>query len=174
HLLVRAGMDRAPPRVRGSSGDHRRAVRRTDGRPDRRGGTITYRILTICTGNICRSPMVEYAVREALEQAGLGDRVEVASAGTSGWAVGKPSGPRVGALLRGRGPSSDAHRARQRDDAGLQPADLAIALDPDHVAPVRRALGPNRAEQTARMARGFDPHAFEATGIRVFGNRGGS
>ena len=116
---------------------------------------MTYRILTICTGNICRSPMVEFAVREALEQAGLGDRVEVASAGTSGWEVGNPIDP-----------STDAHRARQMDDAELQAADLVLTLDHDHVAPVRRALGPARAEQTVRMVRDFAPHAVEDTGIR--------
>ena len=127
---------------------------------------MTYRILTICTGNICRSPMVEYAVREALEQAGLGDRVEVASAGTSGWEVGNPIDPRAGALLSRHGLSTDAHRARQMDDAELQAADLVLTLDHDHVAPVRRALGPARAEQTVRMVRDFAPHAVEDTGIR--------
>src|SRR5699024_6918368 len=116
--------------------------------------------------NICRSPMVEYAVREALEQAGLGDRVEVASAGTSGWEVGNPIDPRAGALLSRHGLSTDAHRARQMDDAELQAADLVLTLDHDHVAPVRRALGPDRAEQTVRMVRDFAPHAVEDTGIR--------
>src|SRR5699024_7225054 len=166
HLLVREGVDRAPPRLRGSAGVRRRRERRPDRRPDRRGGTMTYRILTICTGNICRSPMVEFAVREALEQAGLGDRVEVASAGTSGWEVGNPIDPRAGALLSRHGLSTDAHRARQMDDAELQAADLVLTLDHDHVAPVRRALGPARAEQTVRMVRDFAPHAVEDTGIR--------
>lgn len=43
---------------------------------------MTYQIVTVCTGNICRSPMAEYALRQALEEQGLADRVEVASVGT--------------------------------------------------------------------------------------------
>ena len=127
---------------------------------------MTYRILTVCTGNICRSPMAEYALREALAQEGLDEHVEVASAGTSGWEVGNPIDPRAGELLHRHGIATDAHRARQMDDAELQAADLVLTLDHDHVDPVRRALGAARAEQTVRMVRDFAPHAVEDTGIR--------
>lgn len=127
---------------------------------------MTYRILTVCTGNICRSPMAEHALRRALEDAGLGDRVEVASVGTSGWEVGNPIDPRAGDLLRRHGIPTDAHRARRMDEAELQAADLVLALDHDHVGPVRRALGERRAEETVRMVRDFAPDAVEDTGIR--------
>ena len=127
---------------------------------------MTYRILAICTGNICRSPMAEFAVREALEQAGLGEHVEVASAGTSGWEVGNPIDRRAGELLRRQGIATDDHRARQMDDAELQAADLVLTLDHDHVAPVRRALGTTQADETVRMVRDLAPHPVEDTGIR--------
>lgn len=127
---------------------------------------MTYRILTVCTGNICRSPMAEYALREAFEQAGLADRVEVASAGTSGWEVGNSIDPRAGALLNRHGIDSTEHRARQMDDQELAEADLVLALDHDHVDPLRRALGPDRAEQTLRMVRDFAPETPADTGIR--------
>lgn len=127
---------------------------------------MTYRILTICTGNICRSPMAEYALREALEQAGLDDRVEVASAGTSGWEVGNPIDPRADALLQSHGIASEDHRARQMDEDELREADLVLTLDHDHVAPVRGALGADRADETVRMMRDFAPGTVEDTGIR--------
>ncbi|ASK66768.1 protein tyrosine phosphatase [Brachybacterium avium] len=127
---------------------------------------MTYRILTICTGNICRSPMAEYAVREALEQAGLAEHVEVTSAGTSGWEVGNPIDPRAGELLRRHGIEPGDHRARQMDTDELQEADLVLTLDHDHVDPVRRVLGAARAEETVRMVRDFAPHSVEDTGIR--------
>jgi len=127
---------------------------------------MTYRILTICTGNICRSPMAEYALRDALEEAGLGDRVEVASAGTSGWEEGNPIDPRAGAMLSRHGLAAEEHRARRMDETALQAADLVLTLDHDHVGPVRRVLGPARAEQTVRMVRDFAPHPVEDTGIR--------
>jgi len=127
---------------------------------------MTYRILTICTGNICRSPLAEYALREAFEQAGLGDQVEVTSAGTSGWEIGNPIDPRAGALLQRHGIASEDHRARQMDDDELRAADLVLTLDHDHVGPVRRALGESRAEQTVRMVRDFAPGTVEDSGIR--------
>ena len=52
------------------------------------------------------------------------------------------------------------------DDAELRAADLVLTLDHDHVGPVRRVLGPARAEQTVRMVRDFAPHPVEDTGIR--------
>ena len=117
---------------------------------------MTYRILTICTGNICRSPMAEYALREAVDRAGLGDRVEIASAGTSVWEVGNPIDPRAGALL---------HRHGIEDDE-LRRADLVLALDHDHLGPLRRALGADQAARTVRMVRDFAPRPVEDTGIR--------
>ncbi|HEX7351027.1 low molecular weight protein-tyrosine-phosphatase [Brachybacterium sp.] len=127
---------------------------------------MTYRILAICTGNICRSPMAEYALRDAVDEAGLGDRVTIASAGTSGWESGNPIDPRAGALLRRHGIASDQHRAREMDADELHRADLVLALDHDHVDPVRRTLGARRAEETVRMVRDFAPGHVEDTGIR--------
>jgi protein-tyrosine phosphatase len=72
---------------------------------------MTYRILTVCTGNICRSPMAEYLLREAVADAGLEDRIEVESAGTTGWEAGSPIDPRAGQLLAGRGIDARGHRA---------------------------------------------------------------
>ncbi|WP_311203218.1 low molecular weight protein-tyrosine-phosphatase [Brachybacterium sp. p3-SID957] len=125
---------------------------------------MTYRILTVCTGNICRSPMAEYALVEAFEQAGLADQVEVASLATSGWEVGNPIDPRAAALLERHGITTTSHRARQMDPELLREADLILTLDHDHVEPVRRAGADIAAKQ--RMMREFDPQVGEDTGIR--------
>ena len=127
---------------------------------------MTYRILTVCTGNICRSPMAEFALRDALTTAGLGDRVEVASAGTSEWEIGNPIDSRAGALLRRHGIDPEEHRARQMGAPELLEADLVLALDHDHAGPVRRVLGASRAEETLRMVRDFAPDPVPDTGIR--------
>jgi protein-tyrosine phosphatase len=126
---------------------------------------MTYRILTVCTGNICRSPMAEYLLREAVADAGLEDRIEVESAGTTGWEAGSPIDPRAGQLLAGRGIDARGHRARQVSTEDLDAADLVLALDHDHVGPLER-LGTTRQRGLIHLVREFDPDAPEDLGIR--------
>lgn len=126
---------------------------------------MTYRIVTVCTGNICRSPMAEYALRAALDDAHLGDRVEVSSVGVSDEEAGNTIDRRAGALLRSHGIDPSAHRARQMDREEILGADLVLALDHDHVAPVRRIAGEDLSERLF-MVRDFAPEPFEDTGIR--------
>ena len=61
------------------------------------------RVLFVCLGNICRSPTAEGVLRHKLREAGLADQVEVASAGTGDWHVGKPPDKRSQAAAKLRG-----------------------------------------------------------------------
>lgn len=126
---------------------------------------MTYRILTVCTGNICRSPMAEYALREAVGTAGLGDQVEVSSVGTTREEVGNPIDRRAGALLRRHGIDPSAHRARHLSEEDLAQADLVLALDHDHVGPLQR-MGGDQLGDRLHMVRDFAPEPVEDTGIR--------
>ncbi len=58
-------------------------------------GVVTYRVCVICTGNICRSPMLEFLLREAFDREGLSDAVTVDSAGTSSEESGNAADPRT-------------------------------------------------------------------------------
>ncbi|MGY3256791.1 low molecular weight protein-tyrosine-phosphatase [Pseudomonas chlororaphis] len=87
------------------------------------------RVLFVCLGNICRSPTAEGVLRHKLREAGLADRVEVASAGTGEWHIGKAPDKRSqhAALLRGYDLS--AQRAQQVSSVDFARYDLILAMD---------------------------------------------
>lgn len=114
----------------------------------------SYRVMTVCTGNICRSPMAEVVLRERLADAGLDGLVEVDSTGVSGEEHGNPIDPRARATLAAHGYPVPSHRARRvtRDD--LAERDLVLAMTADHVRALRRIGGEG---PQVRMLRSFDP-----------------
>src|ERR1700712_2992381 len=66
----------------------------------RNAAVARFRIVFVCLGNICRSPMAELAMRRLLDEQGLTDRIEVAIAGTGDYHVGETGDPRAAAPLR--------------------------------------------------------------------------
>jgi protein-tyrosine phosphatase len=117
----------------------------------------TLRVTTVCSGNICRSPIAEYVLRRALEDAGLGHAVVVDSAGIGGWHVGGPADRRARQVLRAHGYDGDPHRAQQitrswfGDDDG---PDLLLAMDESHYDDLVRLAPP---DVEVAMMRTFDP-----------------
>lgn len=111
------------------------------------------RVVFVCSGNICRSPMAEKIFGEHLRLAGLADRVEVASVGTGDWHVGGPADPRAVATLARHGYPSE-HVAAQLTVEHAD-ADLLVALDRGHLRAARRLAGTDRV----RLLRSFDPDA---------------
>ena len=71
------------------------------------------KILFICHGNICRSPMAEYVMKDLVKKAGQGDRFEIASAAVSREELGNPVYPPAWRELQRHGISCDGHRAHQ-------------------------------------------------------------
>lgn len=91
-----------------------------------------FRVVFVCTGNICRSPMADVVFRWFVEQAGLGDRVVSSSAGTGDWHVGERADSRTVAALERRGYDGSKHRARQFTMEDFDRNDLIVALDRSH------------------------------------------
>lgn len=99
---------------------------------------MPYRVTLVCLGNICRSPMAEVVLREALAKGGLSAQVEVDSAGTGDWHVGDAMNDGARAALRRRGYDGTAHRARQIQSRWLPDRDLLLAMDRSNQAVLLR------------------------------------
>nr|WP_230684955.1 low molecular weight protein-tyrosine-phosphatase [Cellulomonas sp. JZ18] len=125
-----------------------------------------YRVMTVCTGNICRSPMAEVVLRTKLEEAGLADVVEVDSTGISDEEHGNPVDRRARAVLRAHGyPTGEGHRARQVRASDLVSRDLLLPMTAAHARALRRMAGGDPAvTDRIRMLRTFDPTAEHEPG----------
>lgn len=87
-----------------------------------------HRILFVCLGNICRSPMAEGVFRHLSEMAGT-SRYTVDSAGTGDWHVGAPPDERAQATLMARGIDISDLRARQVTQRDFDRFDVLLAMD---------------------------------------------
>jgi protein-tyrosine phosphatase len=114
-----------------------------------------YAVAFVCSGNICRSPSAEVVLAARVAEAGLGDRVVLASCGLGDWHVGQPMDERSARHLRGAGYDPDGHRARQVDPTWLERFDVLLAMDRGHLAGLDR-LG-DAAPGQVRLFRDFDP-----------------
>jgi protein-tyrosine phosphatase len=95
--------------------------------------TVFKRILTVCIGNICRSPTAEYLFRQRLA---LRD-IQLSSAGL-GALTGHPIDATAMQLLAEHGVDGEAHRARQITSAMLREADLVLGMEKSHVVAMTR------------------------------------
>ena len=116
------------------------------------------RILFVCSGNICRSPLAEAIFRRLADDAGCGPRFAVDSAGTHGFHEGDLADPRTRRVGRRHGVEVTSI-AREVEDADFDRFDLIVAMDRGHKRElVARAGSPARAKKI-RLMREFDPNA---------------
>jgi protein-tyrosine phosphatase len=114
------------------------------------------RLLTVCLGNICRSPTAEAALRAAAAEAGLA--VDIGSAGTGGWHVGAPPDPRMRAAAAEVGLHLDG-AAQQVTAADLATSDLVLAMDASNLRDLQRLAVSAGIDVPMRRFRSFDPQA---------------
>lgn len=99
------------------------------------------RILFVCHGNICRSPMAEFVMKDLVKQAGLEDRFQIASAATSTEEIGNPVYPPARRKLAEHGITCAGKTARQLTKADYAQYDLLIGMDRANIRNMNRIFG---------------------------------
>ena len=107
------------------------------------------RVLFVCLGNICRSPMAEAVFTHMVNEAGLADQIEADSAGTGEWHVGSAAHPGTLAVLKAHDIAYDG-RGRTLAPMDMQNFDYIITMDNDNLHNVQRLHG--LAKGTAKVA----------------------
>ena len=99
------------------------------------------KILFVCHGNICRSPMAEFLMKELVRQAGQAEAFCIASAATSAEELGNPVYPPVRRKLAEYGIDCTGKTARQLTRRDYEDWDLLIGMDEENMAGMRRLFG---------------------------------
>lgn len=120
---------------------------------------MTTKILFVCTGNICRSPVAEAVFAHLAEQAGRGDEFELDSAGTGGWHAGELADPRSRAVAQKHGLTL-THHARQVSRTDFKDFDFLIIMDREHREDLLTFANLNAAQRAkVKLLREWDPKA---------------
>lgn len=90
------------------------------------------KVLFVCMGNICRSPMAEGMFRKAIREAGLEQQVVADSAGTHAYHVGSAPDPRAQLAVRQRGADISGLRGRKVADTDFEAFDYILVMDGDN------------------------------------------
>ncbi len=131
------------------------------------------KILFICHGNICRSPMAEFVMKDLVKKAGLAAQFHIGSAATSREEIGNPVCPPAQRKLAEHGIKCSGHAAQQLTKQDYDKYDLLIGMDSANLRDMHRICGGDSAgkmsllmDHTARPGNVADPwytDDFEAT-----------
>jgi low molecular weight protein-tyrosine phosphatase len=116
-----------------------------------------HRLLFVCLGNICRSPMAEGVFRRVAAEEGLLDRFEIDSAGLGNWHVGQAPDTRAQHASRNRGIDISGQTARQVTRADFGRFDLLLAMDSANYNELMQ-LAPRAERHKVRQFLDFAPH----------------
>jgi len=100
-----------------------------------------HKILFICHGNICRSPMAEFVMKQLVKNEGLEGQFEIASAATSTEEIGNPVYPPARRKLAEHGIGCEGKTARQMTRSDYQYYDYIIAMDRNNLRNLKRMFG---------------------------------
>ena len=116
------------------------------------------RVLFVCLGNICRSPMAEGVFAHQVAQAGLSDQFEIDSAGTSDWHEGETAHKKTLGVLQSRSIPYDG-RSRPLRVTDAAKFDLVVAMDTENLSDIRRLFANTDPKPEIRL---FLQDAYDA------------
>lgn len=120
------------------------------------------KLLVICLGNICRSPLAEGALRARLAASPMAEKVQLDSAGTGDWHAGQPPDRRAIACARGHGVDISVLRARQLRSTDFDEFDWLLCADDQNLRDVLRKSPPEARNKVVLL--------MEWAGVQVDGS----
>lgn len=118
------------------------------------------KLLMVCMGNVCRSPMAQFVARQLVQKAGLAGVVQIDSAGTHAGRSGEPPDPRAKTALTQRGYQVGKSRSRPINEQDFMRYDLILAMDQANLNELRR-LCPTEHTHKLRLLLEFAPQAAQ-------------
>lgn len=115
------------------------------------------KILFVCHGNICRSPMAEFVMRDLVNKKGIAEQFEIASAATSTEEIGNPVYPPAKRKLKEHGISCVGKTARQMTKADYAYFDYIIAMDRFNLSNMTKFAG-NDPDNKVSLLMDFTNH----------------
>ena len=109
------------------------------------------RILFVCHGNICRSPMAEFVMKDIVRKMGLEADYEIASAATSREEIGNPVYPSAKRKLAEHGIACPGHHARQMTESDYDHYDLIVCMDRVNIRNAMRITGGDPGNKIALL-----------------------
>ena len=113
------------------------------------------KILFVCHGNICRSPMAEYIMKKMVEERGIADRFHIESAATSSeeiWnGVGNPVYPPAARELAAHQISCQGHHARRLERGDYERFDMLIGMEDYNIRNMMRILGKDPKKKVCKL-----------------------
>ncbi|MFO1431052.1 MAG: low molecular weight protein-tyrosine-phosphatase [Candidatus Competibacteraceae bacterium] len=116
------------------------------------------KVLFVCMGNVCRSPMAEGTLRRMLEETGLGDKIVVASAGTHTFHLGAAPDMRGQIVAGRRGVSLKGIRARRLAEDDFSAFDYLLAMDQENYSYLHDLCPQSEHREKIQLFLSYAPH----------------
>lgn len=123
------------------------------------------RVLFVCMGNICRSPLAEGAFRQLVQEAGLEQHIEIDSAGTHFYHVGEPPDARSVAVAAHHGLDISPQRARQLHVEDLEYWDYIVVMDKRNLRDVNAMVQNQPIKSKIALLLDFSRESWQETEV---------